>query len=129
MNTIKDKSDAEEKRKALLNAGSDVQGVQEEDGAKDVEKDGDEGDPDEDVQAENVSGGDDQPVHVWIRCDGCKMDPLVGVRYKCLEWVFPPVTRAVFINDIVSLIALSALITTCAQVVRRKVSTPLNIVC
>ncbi len=30
--------------------------------------------------------GDDQPPHDFI-CDGCKMYPIVGVRYKCLEWV------------------------------------------
>ena len=30
--------------------------------------------------------GDVQPTHDFI-CDGCKMYPIVGARYKCLEWV------------------------------------------
>lgn len=129
MNTIKDKSDAEERRKALLKEGSEVK----EEDAKDVEKEGNEGGQegyeDEDAQTENASGSDDQAIHVWIRCDGCKMNPLVGVRYKCLEWVFPRIARAPFANDLVSFVALSALITICARAAKRKVSIPLNIVC
>jgi hypothetical protein len=31
--------------------------------------------------------GDEEPTHWCFVCDGCKMDPIVGVRYKCLEWV------------------------------------------
>lgn len=78
--------------------------MQEEEGVKDVEKDGDEGDEqedyaDEDVQAENATSGDDQVVHESVYCDGCKMSPLVGVRYKCLESVFPRIIRAAFAND------------------------------
>ena len=31
--------------------------------------------------------GDEEPVHWCYMCNGCKMDPIVGARYKCLEWV------------------------------------------
>jgi len=29
--------------------------------------------------------GDDEPVHWCYVCNGCKMDPIAGARYKCLD--------------------------------------------
>ena len=71
----------------------------------------------------------DEPVHSCFICDGCKMDPIVGVRYMCLEWVLSHAISASFTDDVVSSVALHALITTCAQPVRPKVSTQLNTIC
>ena len=42
------------------------------------------------VSGKQEEGGDEsgvKEVHWCYRCDGCKMDPIVGARYKCLEWV------------------------------------------
>jgi hypothetical protein len=59
--------------------------LEEEEGAKDAKEGGGEivvkeaGDAK--VQVDN------EPVHFGFFCDGCNMTPIVGVRYKCLEWV------------------------------------------
>ena len=73
--------------------------------------------------------GDDEPVHLCYICDGCKMDPIAGVRYKCLEWVLLHAISASFTDHVVCSAALRALITTCARPVRPKVPTQLNTVC
>ena len=73
--------------------------------------------------------GDGEPVHSRFICDGCKMDPIAGVRYKCLEWVLSHAISASFTDGVVSSVALRALITTCARPVRPKVSTQLNTIC
>lgn len=81
-----------------------------------------------DAEAAKVQG-DHQPVHWCYKCDGCKMDPIVGARYKCLEWVLFTCHRAPFTDDVVSYVALRALITTCARPVRPKVPTQLHTIC
>jgi len=74
--------------------------------------------------------GDDEPVHHCFLCDGCKMDPIVGVRYKCLEWVLFVCNLCMRITDgVVFSVAPRALITTCARPVQPKESTQLNTVC
>ena len=82
---------------------------QEEAGAEDAKEGGDEsvvkvaeeaeegGDESVVKEAEDAKvQGDEEPVHWCYRCDGCKMDPIVGARYKCLEWVLFTCNRCTF---------------------------------
>ena len=58
---------------------------QEEPGAEDAKEGGDESVVKE---AEDATvQGDEESTHWCYMCDGCKMYPIVGARYKCLEWV------------------------------------------
>ena len=86
MVTIQAKSDAEQKRKALLKEDPKVQ--EEKDVEADCDEDATEGDGQGDTVNQDKQASDDQARHEWVRCDGCNMSPIVGVRYKCLEWVF-----------------------------------------
>lgn len=104
--TIKAKSDKDRERKALFEKEPRMP---EGEGTKDVGEDGDkgvEGDGQDDWVDEDAEGGNakvqvddeaqveedvvvadnsDKPVHEGFYCDGCKMTPIVGTRYKCLE--------------------------------------------
>jgi len=60
---------------------------QEEEGAEDAKEGGDES-----VAKE----AEEEPVHWCYMCDGCKMSPIVGARYKCLEWVLFACNRCTF---------------------------------
>jgi len=125
--TIQSKSDAEQKRKALLKEDPKVQ--EEKDVEANCDEDATEGDGQGDTVNQDKQASDDQAHHEWVRCDGCNMSPIVGVRYKCLEWVFQHRFGISSTDNTVSSVALSARITTCARAVRRRVSTPLTIVC
>ena len=125
--TIQDKSDAEQKRKALLKEDPKVQ--EEKHVEEDCDEGATEGDGHGDTVNQDTQASDDQAVHVWVFCDGCKMSPIVGPRYKCLEWVLQHRIGTSLTDNPVSSVALSALIMTCARAVRRRVSTPLTIVC
>jgi hypothetical protein len=122
--TAKAKSDEDRKRKALIKKagmGSKDEGAK----AGDAEVQAD-----EEMGDDGVAGGDG-PTHDGFFCNGCRMQPIVGTRYKCLEWDFFPRVSSIytFTDDIVFSVALRAPITTCANPVRRVVSTPLIILC
>ena len=51
---------------------------------EDVEESGDESVVKEAEDVKVQVQGNDEPTHDFI-CDGCKMYPIVGARYKCLE--------------------------------------------
>jgi len=96
----------------------------EEEDAEDAEEGGD-----GTVVKEAEDAKDDETIHDFI-CDGCRMYPIVGVRYKCLEWVLFVYNRCMCITDgVVFSVAPRALITTCARPVQPKESTQLNTVC
>ena len=79
------------------------------------------------AEGANVKG-DDEPVHEGWICDGCKMCPIVGARYKCLEWVLF-VCNWCITDGVLSSVALRALITTCVRGVQPKEPTQLSTVC
>jgi hypothetical protein len=113
--TMQAKSDEDQKRKALLKKVPKTQEEEVAESAEGVEEGGDEeviegggqedevakaGDAEVQVQAEDGdqaqveqqveeqtggADGEEKPVHEGWMCDGCKMCPIVGTRYKCLE--------------------------------------------
>lgn len=84
---------------------------------------------DESAKTEAYGSDDDEPVHFGSMCDGCRMCPIVGMRYKCLECDFRVSSGYSFTDNIMSSAALSVLIMTCARHVRRAMSTPPITVC
>lgn len=126
--TIKAKSDEDQKRKAMLKKEPKME---EDASAKDegAQAEDDEVQADNEAQDVDVAGNDNEPVHEGVVCNECGMQPIVGARYKCQEWDFLRVIGTPSTDDIVSSVALHALITTCAKPARRTVSTPPTIVC
>jgi len=90
--TGKAKSDEDRKRKAMFKTGEvGAKGEGAKAGNAEVQADEEGG-----VEDDGSVAGSDGNVHDGFYCNGCRVQPIVGTRYKCLEWDFSRVIDIFF---------------------------------